>query len=180
MANRLKMGQVLGIEGLLQRRWSHRRIAKALSVDRATVKRYAETLSNAVNLPGAPGPGPNAASNLLTGSGQVPVPQTANLPAGSSGPASHCTPHAEQIKAKVEQGLSAQRIWQDLRDEHGFLGGYDSVKRFVRRHMQGRRCRSGAWRWRPARSARSISPWDVEGAPLVFDPDRPRWTKALF
>ena len=32
----------------------------------------------------------------------------------------------------MEQGLSAQRIWQDLRGEHGFAGGYDSVKRFVR------------------------------------------------
>ena len=33
----------------------------------------------------------------------------------------------------LEQGLSAQRIWQDLRVEHGFEDGYDSVKRFVRR-----------------------------------------------
>jgi transposase len=33
----------------------------------------------------------------------------------------------------LEQGLSAQRIWQDLRADHGFDGGYDSVKRFVRR-----------------------------------------------
>ncbi len=30
-------------------------------------------------------------------------------------------------------GLSAQRIYQDLTAEHGFGGGYDAVKRFVRR-----------------------------------------------
>ena len=39
----------------------------------------------------------------------------------------------ELIQAKLDQGLSAQRIWQDLVAEHGFAGSYDSVKRFVRR-----------------------------------------------
>ena len=37
------------------------------------------------------------------------------------------------IEEAVGQGLSAQRIWQDLYSEHGFAGGYDSVKRFVRK-----------------------------------------------
>jgi hypothetical protein len=36
----------------------------------------------------------------------------------------------------VLAGLSAQRIYQDLVSEHGFTGGYDSVKRFVRRLEQ--------------------------------------------
>jgi transposase len=36
------------------------------------------------------------------------------------------------ILAKLDQGLSAQRIWQDLAADHQFAGGYDSVKRFVR------------------------------------------------
>jgi transposase len=35
--------------------------------------------------------------------------------------------------AKLAEGLSAQRIWQDLVADHGFGGGYDSVKRFVRK-----------------------------------------------
>jgi len=39
----------------------------------------------------------------------------------------------EVIEAKVEGGLTAQRIYQDLRTDHGFEGGYDAVKRFVRR-----------------------------------------------
>ena len=30
-------------------------------------------------------------------------------------------------------GLTAQRIWQDLREEYGFGHGYPSVKRLVRR-----------------------------------------------
>jgi transposase len=46
---------------------------------------------------------------------------------------SQCDPHRELILAKLGEGLSAQRIWQDLVSEHGFTGGYDSVKRFARR-----------------------------------------------
>jgi transposase len=35
--------------------------------------------------------------------------------------------------AKVEVGLSAQRIYQDLVEESGFTDSYQSVKRFVRK-----------------------------------------------
>ena len=40
----------------------------------------------------------------------------------------------ERLQAiqKMEAGLSAQRIYQDLVEENGFLGSYQSVKRFVR------------------------------------------------
>jgi transposase len=37
------------------------------------------------------------------------------------------------IRAWLEQGLSAQRIYQDLVGEHGFGGSYYSVRRFVGR-----------------------------------------------
>ena len=56
-----------------------------------------------------------------------------NPPAGSSGPASACQKHRELILAKIAQGLSAQRIWQDLVAEHQFTYAYDSVKRYVRK-----------------------------------------------
>ena len=46
---------------------------------------------------------------------------------------SECEPFAPLILEKLEQELSAQRIYQDLASEHGFPGSYDSVKRFVRR-----------------------------------------------
>jgi hypothetical protein len=35
--------------------------------------------------------------------------------------------------AKVEVGLSAQRIYQDLVEENGFTDSYQSVKRFIRK-----------------------------------------------
>ncbi|MFY9986337.1 MAG: IS21 family transposase [Chthoniobacterales bacterium] len=40
---------------------------------------------------------------------------------------------AKVILAKVEVGLSAQRIHQDLVEENGFSDSYESVKRFVRK-----------------------------------------------
>jgi transposase len=53
--------------------------------------------------------------------------------AGSSGRQSLCEPYRKVILAYLEQGLTAQRIWQDLRDDHGFAAGYLSVQRFVRK-----------------------------------------------
>ena len=43
-----------------------------------------------------------------------------------------CLVHQDSILEKLEQGLTAQRIYQDLCDEHGFTGKYSSVRRFVR------------------------------------------------
>ena len=50
-----------------------------------------------------------------------------------SGPISDSEPYREVILAKLDQGLCAQRIWQDLVSDHGFGSAYDSVKRFVRK-----------------------------------------------
>src|SRR5262249_40145302 len=47
--------------------------------------------------------------------------------------ASLCEPWRQVILAKLEAGLTAQRIYQDLVSEHGFSGKYHSVRRFVRR-----------------------------------------------
>ena len=46
---------------------------------------------------------------------------------------SECEPWREVIQSKCDLGLSAQRIYQDLSNEHGFTGSYYSVRRFVRR-----------------------------------------------
>ena len=46
---------------------------------------------------------------------------------------SKCETLREPILKALELGLSAQRIYQDLRAEHGFTGSYSSVKRYVRR-----------------------------------------------
>jgi hypothetical protein len=57
---------------------------------------------------------------------------------GDPGPPSACERFRAEIEAGMDRGLSAQRIWQDLVDEHGFAHGYESVMRLVRRERQRR------------------------------------------
>ena len=54
----------------------------------------------------------------------------AKAPTGSR---SLCEPYRESIDSWIDQGLSAQRIYQDLVSEHGFTGKYHSVRRYVGR-----------------------------------------------
>ena len=130
MANRLKVAKVQTILTLRSRGWSFRRIGRELGVDRGAVRRHvrlAEAGAPRAKVP--PGRDVENRPNPPTGSeGQ----NQANPPTGS-GPLSKAEPYREIIEAKLERGLSYQRIWQDLRTEHGFDGGYDSVKRFARR-----------------------------------------------
>lgn len=61
------------------------------------------------------------------------APPTALVVPESAGQRSRCEPFRAVILTKLEQGLSAQRIWQDLRSEQGFSDSYQSVQRFVRK-----------------------------------------------
>jgi hypothetical protein len=47
--------------------------------------------------------------------------------------ASACEVHRETIESGLSRGRNAMAIWQDLVDSCGFAGGYQSVKRFVRK-----------------------------------------------
>lgn len=153
MANHLKMAKIHAIQVLRGQGWSFRRIGRELGVHRDTARRYVELEqaaaesgplpvgSDGENRPNPP-PGSDDQNrpNLPPGSaldGQYGVAgltrEAAVAGQGSSGPASRCEPFRDIVIGALEQGLSAQRIWQDLRAEHGFEGGYDSVKRFVRR-----------------------------------------------
>ncbi len=50
------------------------------------------------------------------------------------GPAASASePYRELIELALARGRNAMAIWQDLVSEHGFTGGYQSVRRFVRR-----------------------------------------------
>ena len=133
MANQLKMATVQTILALHSRGWSFRRIARELGVDRGAVRRHVRLTEEKGSPTAKPTPDSDAGnrSNAAPASGSDAETQP-NLPAGS-GPLSKAEPFREIIEAKLEGGLSFQRIWQDLRTEHGFDGGYDSIKRFARR-----------------------------------------------
>ncbi len=112
MANILRMAKVQAIIGLLEQGWSYRRISKELGVHRQTVARY-DRLRR----------GGQAKSSILT-PGSESISRTNR---------SLCEPYRKVIEDKLEEGLTARRIYQDLRDEHGFTGSYSSVKRYVRK-----------------------------------------------
>ena len=46
---------------------------------------------------------------------------------------SFCQPYRDAIELGLSRGRHAMAIWQDLVSEHGFRGGYQTVKRFVRK-----------------------------------------------
>src|SRR5258708_32533092 len=101
MSNVLKVSLQTTIHSLYDRGWSRRRIARELGIDRETVGRYLRLAKPAISTPGK-----------------------------GVGRKSQCEPLVEVITAKVEVGLSAQRIYQDLMEENGFTDSYQSVKRF--------------------------------------------------
>jgi len=130
MANRLKMAQQKAIQVLSERGWSQRRIARELGVNRETVGRYVRLRKRLCEAGEAPAEGDSKPAISIPGSD--PLKPAISIP-GSTGRQSLCEPLREAIIGKLDQGLSAQRIWQDLTIEHGFEGSYQSVQRFARR-----------------------------------------------
>jgi transposase len=137
MANQLEMAKVNAILKLRERGWSFRRIARELGVHRETVARHVHedqgTASKPAKAPpGSEGPKPAKAPPGSEG------PKPAKAPPGSEPSQSACQPYREVILAKLDLGLSAKRIHQDLVTEEDFAASYASVRRFVRRLRQGR------------------------------------------
>jgi transposase len=117
MSNVLKVSHQETIRSLHERGWSDRRIARELGINRRTVNRYGSKCT----IP-------------TTGSAEESEPKcTISTTGKSAGRQSQCEPFAQPITAKVGAGLSAQRIYQDLVEENGFAGSYQSVKRYVGR-----------------------------------------------
>jgi transposase len=155
MSYRLKMALVESIFTLHQRGWSQRRIARELGVNRETVARHLRQASGPAKPAIAPTGSPEAESaskSAIAPLGSeliLPPSKPAIAPLGSDqaepGPAqgrgpgrpSDCEPFRALIATWLEQGLTAQRIYQDLVGEHRFTGSYYSVRRYVR-HLEVR------------------------------------------
>ena len=124
--NQLKVNQQQSIIALHQQGWSGRRIARELGLDRGTVGKYLAVDSK-------------SATNPQTGSGEADRSKPATNPqtgsAAAPGPVSLCEPWREQIEAGLAQGLSIQRIYQDLVAGQQFAGSYFAVRRFVLRQV---------------------------------------------
>jgi len=99
MANQLKMAEVQAILALARSGWSNRHIARQLGVDRDTVGRHLR-----LSLQGDSKP-----ASAPTGSTGAPL-----------GSVSAASPWRELILQKLEAGLTARRIYQDLCCDRGY------------------------------------------------------------
>jgi transposase len=120
--------------------WSLRRIEQETGVRRETAGDYLRGAGIALRRPGGWGrhsPSKPAINPITDSDGTDSKPAIevitgflARKP--GCGPASSCEPYRELIALELERDRNAMGIWQDLVDRHGFAGGYQSVRRFVR------------------------------------------------
>ena len=155
MAKRLTMAEIDTILTLHKAGHSNREIAALLGVNRETVGKHLGRIK-AQNQPNAPtgnrlddpnGYQPNAPSESDADGGRAgtasqnqpdhPAGGASSTSSASSpvnGPSSQCEAFREEILAKIEQGLEAVRIHQDLVEDHrDSAPSYYSVRRFVAR-----------------------------------------------
>src|SRR5262249_57183401 len=108
----------------------------------------------------------------VVGTTEAPAESNAaKAPIGDPASRSSCEPFRDLILAKLDQGLTGQRIYQDLVTDHCFSGKYHSVRRFVRRLGRG-----GALPFRRMECAPGAEA-QVDfgtGAPIVADGKRRR------
>lgn len=130
MANHLKVAKVLSIRELHAQGWSQRRIARELGISRGAVSRHLRAASNEAKAP--TGSEDSNRAKAPTGS-ESPAdgPNRATSEKAPTGSRSLCQPYRDLILEKLEAGLSAQRIYQDLVSEQGFPGKYHAVRRYV-------------------------------------------------
>ena len=136
MPNQLKMSRVDSILTLRGQGWSIVRIAQELGIHRQTVARYVRRGSKSTQAP--TGSDDSKSTQAPTGSGGSRSTPIASKSASDGVGRSDCDPFRSAILAKLDQGLHAKRIHQDLVAEHGFTGSYWSVMRFVRRWTEKR------------------------------------------
>ncbi len=148
MSNVLKEEKQQQVIALGRLGWSLRRIEQSTGVRRETASAYLKAAGIAVGGPGrrsrrgvstptsepsADSPAAKPANEVTTDSGgqtpENPQPQ----PVNASSTASACEPYRGAIELGLGRGRNATAIWQDLVDQHGYSGGYQTVKRFVRK-----------------------------------------------
>jgi transposase len=140
--NYLKKPKLQQVTALLELGWTYRRIQSETGVRRETISRYDQIRRrNAAKVfPGSeqekgdidaavPDSDPSKPAKVTAGSPS----NAAKVFAGSTlPPRSAAAAYNDAILAKLDAGLSVQRIWQDLVEEYGFGHSYECVKRYIR------------------------------------------------
>ncbi len=124
--------------------WGRRAPAKPANENGVTTGSEAAKPANTVN------PNPNPGNLSTKGRAKAKAAKPANENAVTTGfgvelsdsernrplpvpSTSLCEPFREAIELGLSQGRNAMAIWQDMVSESGFRGGYQTVKRFVRK-----------------------------------------------
>ena len=115
------------IRTLLEASASQREIERVTGIDRKTIRAYQKRFATAApaTSPGVATDHPTAATGAAP---QIPPPRP---PTSAVATASACEPHRAFIEAQLRLRRNAMAIYQDLVDQCGFTGAYNSVKRFA-------------------------------------------------
>src|ERR1700759_752456 len=120
MSNVLKVSLQTTIYSLADRGWSQRRIASELGINRETVRRYLRPAKSAISITGKQ-------------AGATESKPAISIAGVGAGRRSRCSRLVEVIAGKLEAGLRARSIYQDLVEQNDFRNSYQSVQRFVRK-----------------------------------------------
>jgi transposase len=119
--------------------WSLRRIQRETGVRRETISAYLKETGVALRPPrgrrirAKPASPANEVTPDSGGDSPRAAPEKTEPKAGRRPSASACEPYVEIIEVGLAKGRNAKAIWQDLVDVFGFAGGYQSVKRCIRK-----------------------------------------------
>jgi len=178
--------------------WSLRRIDRETGVRRETAAGYLKTAGIGVRYPGAWGRRPPDAKSkpangvipdsaplaepigaaIADGAESKPanevIPDFGGYPPQQTATASASEPYRDLIEQALGRGRNAKAIWQDLVDDHGFTGGYQSVKRFIQKlHGASKRQPCAIIVTKPGEEAQV----DYGEGPLVRDPQSNRYRR---
>jgi transposase len=117
------MEKIQQIQAFTSLGWSNRQIHVETGIDRDTIAKYRKQFQNPPEVPAESGTPPDE--------NRPEVP--ADLPALPSTNSPVIRPYVEEIRSAFLQHLTAQRIYQDLVEQHDYKGSYDAVKRYVRK-----------------------------------------------
>ena len=121
MSNVLKVSLLADIYSLHDKGWSRRRIARELGLNRETVGRYLRLAKPAISTSGFEEP--CQAKPAISTTGTI------------AGRKSQCEPLSEAILAKVEVGLSAQRIRSETASGQSTLAWWSEERDHVERSL---------------------------------------------
>jgi transposase/rhodanese-related sulfurtransferase len=174
VSNVLSEAKQKQVVALGQLGWSLRRIEKETGVRRETAAGYLKAAGVRVRPPGRWGRPAKPAIEVTTDSAGAKAANEGRVTTDSGPPkptrspsASACLPYHELIEAGLAKGRNAMAIWQDLVDQAGFPGAYQSVRRYVRKLRGDRHIEPSAIIVTPPGEEAQV---DYGAGPMVRDP----------